>query len=55
MQLSRKQTIRPAHHARGARRCTIRFEKPPDILALFHDDEPQPCGSRSDGPLMVTV
>jgi hypothetical protein len=55
LQFSCKQTIRPADHARCSRRRTIRFESPPDILALFHDDEPQPCGSRSDGPLMVTV
>jgi hypothetical protein len=55
VQFSCKQPIRPTHHARSASSCAIRIEKPPDILALFHNDEPQPCGSRSDGPLMVTV
>ncbi len=55
LQFSCKQTIRPAHYARSAWRCAIRFEKSPDILGLLHNDESQPCGSRSDGPFMVTV
>jgi hypothetical protein len=55
IQARRKRAIRTAHYARSAGRQTIRFENPPHILALVHPPCPQPCGSRNDGPLMVTV
>ena len=55
VQLRCKKTISTAHCTAGARRQTIRFQNSPHILALLHRCKPQPCGSRSDGPLMVTV
>jgi hypothetical protein len=53
MQLSSEQAVGAADDTARARRGTIGFEDPANILALVH--APQPCGSRSEGPLIVTV
>jgi hypothetical protein len=55
MQLHGEQTVRAADSAASTRSRAVSFQKPADILALLHPDEPQPWGSRSEGPLMVTV
>jgi hypothetical protein len=53
MQLSGEQTIGAADDTACARRGTISSEDPANILASVHAS--QPCGSRSEGPLIVTV
>jgi hypothetical protein len=54
IKLCRQQTVGAAYGAAGARSRTICFEQAGDIFVLIHDPG-QPCGSRSDGPPMVTV
>ena len=53
VQLDRQHSIRTPHGSARARSRTIGIQKPAYILALLHPTHP--CGSRNDGPLMVTV
>jgi len=53
VQLRREHPIGPSNHAAGTRSRAVGSQKPAHVVGLFHTD--QPCGSRNDGPLMVTV
>ena len=60
MQVRRQKAVRTADRSHGSRRLPVSAE---DLLhiffpadgVLFHAIPPQPCGSRSDGPSMVSV
>jgi hypothetical protein len=53
VQLCSEQTVGAPDHTARFRSATVCVQDSTYILAAVH--APQPCGSRSDGPLIVTV